>query len=150
METPRLYFTTSRRKKNKAQYQTTPFLLEVYATLPRESRDPNQPIANFRCISVAPEGARFSGLPPLKSLSAITMHRISHNARYPLKELNIANKIVQQALKSGKEEISVSRIMIDLESLRIGIIVNPQSGHFGQREMSFSLKRVCIRYLEYQ
>ncbi|KOX68362.1 hypothetical protein WN51_07126 [Melipona quadrifasciata] len=34
-----------------------------------ESRDPNQPIANFRCISVAPEEARFSELPPLKSLS---------------------------------------------------------------------------------
>ncbi|KOX76173.1 hypothetical protein WN51_11913 [Melipona quadrifasciata] len=43
-----------------AQYQTTPLLLEVYATPPRESRDPNQPIANFRCISVAPEEARFS------------------------------------------------------------------------------------------
>ncbi|KOX67960.1 hypothetical protein WN51_07940 [Melipona quadrifasciata] len=27
--------------------------------LPRESRDPNQPIANFRCISVAPEGPIF-------------------------------------------------------------------------------------------
>ncbi|KOX75903.1 hypothetical protein WN51_12333 [Melipona quadrifasciata] len=52
-----------------AQYQTTPLLLEVYATPPGESRDSNQPIANFRCISVAPEEARFSGLPPLKSLS---------------------------------------------------------------------------------
>ncbi|KOX77213.1 hypothetical protein WN51_10303 [Melipona quadrifasciata] len=41
------------------------------ATPPRESRGPNQPIANFRCISVAPEEARFSGLPPLKSLSVI-------------------------------------------------------------------------------
>ncbi|KOX77878.1 hypothetical protein WN51_05764, partial [Melipona quadrifasciata] len=41
------------------------------ATPPRESRDPNQPIANFRCIGVAPEEARFSGLPPLKSLSVI-------------------------------------------------------------------------------
>ncbi|KOX70703.1 hypothetical protein WN51_02127 [Melipona quadrifasciata] len=39
---------------------TTPFLFEVYATPPHESRDPNQPIANFRCISVAPEEARFS------------------------------------------------------------------------------------------
>ncbi|KOX73163.1 hypothetical protein WN51_14650 [Melipona quadrifasciata] len=48
-----------------AQYQTTPLPLEVYSTPPRESRDPNQPIANFRCISVAP------GLPPLKSLSVI-------------------------------------------------------------------------------
>ncbi|KOX80472.1 hypothetical protein WN51_12955 [Melipona quadrifasciata] len=38
---------------------------------PHESRDPNQPIANFRCNSVAPEEARFSGLPPLKSLSVI-------------------------------------------------------------------------------
>ncbi|KOX76629.1 hypothetical protein WN51_11263 [Melipona quadrifasciata] len=39
------------------QYQTTPLPLEVYSTPPRESRDPNQPIANFRCISVAPEEA---------------------------------------------------------------------------------------------
>ncbi|KOX68457.1 hypothetical protein WN51_03943 [Melipona quadrifasciata] len=54
-----------------AQYQTTPLLLEVYATPPCESRDPNQPIANFRCISVAPEEARFSESPPLKSLSNI-------------------------------------------------------------------------------
>ncbi|KOX77594.1 hypothetical protein WN51_09258 [Melipona quadrifasciata] len=38
-----------------AQYQTTPLLLEVYPTSPRESRDPNQPIANFRCINVAPD-----------------------------------------------------------------------------------------------
>ncbi|KOX72624.1 hypothetical protein WN51_01837 [Melipona quadrifasciata] len=30
--------------------------------LRHESRDPNQPIANFRCISVAPEEARFSGM----------------------------------------------------------------------------------------
>ncbi|KOX70805.1 hypothetical protein WN51_02229 [Melipona quadrifasciata] len=51
-----------------AQYQTTPLLLEVYPTPPYESRDPNQPIANFRCISVAPEETRFSGLPPLKSV----------------------------------------------------------------------------------
>ncbi|KOX78273.1 26S proteasome non-ATPase regulatory subunit 1 [Melipona quadrifasciata] len=45
------------RKANGAiaQYQTTPLLLEVYPTPPRESRDSNQPIANFRCISVAPE-----------------------------------------------------------------------------------------------
>ncbi|KOX72828.1 hypothetical protein WN51_00768 [Melipona quadrifasciata] len=41
-----------------AQYQTTPLLLEVYATPPRETPDPNQPVANFRCISVAPEKAR--------------------------------------------------------------------------------------------
>ncbi|KAK1121855.1 hypothetical protein K0M31_010165 [Melipona bicolor] len=46
-------------------------LLEVYATPSHQSRDPSQPIANFRCISVAPEEARFSGLPPLKSLSVI-------------------------------------------------------------------------------
>ncbi|KOX75922.1 hypothetical protein WN51_12352 [Melipona quadrifasciata] len=52
-----------------AQYQTTPLLLEVYATPPDESRDPNQPIANFRCISVAPEEARFSGLPPFDIVS---------------------------------------------------------------------------------
>ncbi|KOX79186.1 hypothetical protein WN51_07188 [Melipona quadrifasciata] len=38
-----------------------------------ESHDPNQPIANFRCISVAEE-ARFSGLPPLKSLSVIKFY----------------------------------------------------------------------------
>ncbi|KOX79765.1 hypothetical protein WN51_11375 [Melipona quadrifasciata] len=54
-----------------AQYQTTPLLLEVYPTPSHESRDPNQPIANFRCISVAPEEVRFSGLPPLKSPSMI-------------------------------------------------------------------------------
>ncbi|KOX74076.1 hypothetical protein WN51_14156 [Melipona quadrifasciata] len=36
-------------------YQTTPLLLEVYPTPTHESRDPDQPIANFRCISVAPE-----------------------------------------------------------------------------------------------
>ncbi|KOX77588.1 hypothetical protein WN51_09252 [Melipona quadrifasciata] len=36
-----------------------------------ESRDPNQPIANFRCNSVASEEARFPGLLPLKSLSVI-------------------------------------------------------------------------------
>ncbi|KOX69682.1 hypothetical protein WN51_04964 [Melipona quadrifasciata] len=36
-----------------AQYQKTPLLLEVYPTPPHESRDPNQPIANFRCISAA-------------------------------------------------------------------------------------------------
>ncbi|KOX68488.1 hypothetical protein WN51_03974 [Melipona quadrifasciata] len=39
------------RKKNTI----TPLLLEVYATPPRESRDRHQPIANFRCISIAPE-----------------------------------------------------------------------------------------------
>ncbi|KOX78909.1 hypothetical protein WN51_08668 [Melipona quadrifasciata] len=49
-----------------AQYQTTPLLLAVYPTPPHESRDPNQPIANFRCISVAPKEARFSGLPQTK------------------------------------------------------------------------------------
>ncbi|KOX70734.1 hypothetical protein WN51_02158 [Melipona quadrifasciata] len=38
-----------------AQYQTTPLLLDGYPTPPNESHDPNQPIANFRCISVAPE-----------------------------------------------------------------------------------------------
>ncbi|KOX75416.1 hypothetical protein WN51_12866 [Melipona quadrifasciata] len=54
-----------------AQYQTTPLLLEVYPTPPDESREPNQPIANFRCISVAPEEARFSRLSPLKSLLVI-------------------------------------------------------------------------------
>ncbi|KOX78104.1 hypothetical protein WN51_09463 [Melipona quadrifasciata] len=59
-----------------AQYQTTPLLLEVYATPPHESRDPNQPIANFRCISVAPEEARFSGLPPVKSLSVIKRNEV--------------------------------------------------------------------------
>ncbi|KOX78728.1 hypothetical protein WN51_08487 [Melipona quadrifasciata] len=32
------------------------------ATPSHESRDPNQPIANFRCISVAPEEARFSDI----------------------------------------------------------------------------------------
>ncbi|KOX75010.1 Leucine-rich repeat-containing protein 26 [Melipona quadrifasciata] len=41
-----------------AQYETTPLLLEVYPAPPHGSRDPNQPIANFRCISVAPEEAR--------------------------------------------------------------------------------------------
>ncbi|KAK1122607.1 hypothetical protein K0M31_009051 [Melipona bicolor] len=41
------------------ELQATPLLLEVYATPSRESRDPNQPIANFRCISVAPEGPIF-------------------------------------------------------------------------------------------
>ncbi|KOX73436.1 hypothetical protein WN51_14482 [Melipona quadrifasciata] len=46
-----------------AQYQTTPLLFEVCPTPPHESRDPNQPIANFRCVSVASEEARFSGLP---------------------------------------------------------------------------------------
>ncbi|KOX78361.1 hypothetical protein WN51_07767 [Melipona quadrifasciata] len=51
-------------------YQTAPLPLEVYSTPPRESRDPNQPIANFRCVGVAPEEARFSGsLLFLKSLS---------------------------------------------------------------------------------
>ncbi|KOX70702.1 hypothetical protein WN51_02126 [Melipona quadrifasciata] len=54
-----------------AQYQAMPLLLEVYPTPSYESRDPNQPIANFRCISVAPEEPRFSGLPPIKSLSVI-------------------------------------------------------------------------------
>ncbi|KOX68514.1 hypothetical protein WN51_04000 [Melipona quadrifasciata] len=44
-----------------AQYKKMPLPLEVYPTPPHESRDPNQPIANFRCISVAPEEARFSG-----------------------------------------------------------------------------------------
>ncbi|KOX68294.1 Inactive rhomboid protein 1 [Melipona quadrifasciata] len=46
----------------------TPLLLEVYATPPREPRDPNQPIANFRCTRGGP---KISGLPPLKSLSVI-------------------------------------------------------------------------------
>ncbi|KOX74099.1 hypothetical protein WN51_14179 [Melipona quadrifasciata] len=56
-----------------AQYQTTPLLLEVYTTPPRESRDPNRPIANFRCINVAPddEEARFSELFLLESLSHV-------------------------------------------------------------------------------
>ncbi|KOX80925.1 Prominin-1-A [Melipona quadrifasciata] len=45
-----------------AQCRSMPFLLELYPTPPHESRDPNQPIANFRCISVAPhEEARFFG-----------------------------------------------------------------------------------------
>ncbi|KOX76774.1 hypothetical protein WN51_11198 [Melipona quadrifasciata] len=35
-------------------------------TPPHEPHDSDQPIANFRCISVAPEEARFSGLPLLK------------------------------------------------------------------------------------
>ncbi|KOX78355.1 hypothetical protein WN51_07761 [Melipona quadrifasciata] len=51
------------------QYDSIPLLL--YSTPPHESRDSTQPIANFRCISVAPEEARFSGLPPVKSLSVI-------------------------------------------------------------------------------
>ncbi|KOX72311.1 hypothetical protein WN51_01409 [Melipona quadrifasciata] len=55
--------------KTEAILHATPLLLEVYATSPHESRDPNQPIANFRCSSVAPEEARFSELPLLKSLS---------------------------------------------------------------------------------
>ncbi|KOX75170.1 Neuroligin-3 [Melipona quadrifasciata] len=37
--------------------------LDLDPTPPHESRDSNQPIANFRCISVAPEEARFSGDP---------------------------------------------------------------------------------------
>ncbi|KOX72335.1 hypothetical protein WN51_01433 [Melipona quadrifasciata] len=64
-------YKTANLQSAIAQYQTTPLLLEVYATPPHGSRDPNQPIANFRCISVAPEEARFSVLPPLKSLSVI-------------------------------------------------------------------------------
>ncbi|KOX68182.1 hypothetical protein WN51_06076 [Melipona quadrifasciata] len=43
-----------------AQYQT--ILLEP--TPPHESREPNQPIANFRCIGIAPEEARFSMVIP--------------------------------------------------------------------------------------
>ncbi|KOX72613.1 hypothetical protein WN51_01826 [Melipona quadrifasciata] len=70
-----LYLSTIRHTERPgsaiAQYQTTPLLLEVYPTPLYESRDPNQPIANFRCISVAPEDVRFSGLPQLKSLSVI-------------------------------------------------------------------------------
>ncbi|KOX69650.1 hypothetical protein WN51_06536 [Melipona quadrifasciata] len=42
--------------------------LEVYSTPPHESRDPNQPIANFRCISVAPEEGFWV---TLKSLSVV-------------------------------------------------------------------------------
>ncbi|KOX73481.1 hypothetical protein WN51_14527 [Melipona quadrifasciata] len=56
------------RQKTNYRRDRSPLLLEVYATPPHKSRDPNQPIANFRCISVAPEEARFSELPPLKSL----------------------------------------------------------------------------------
>ncbi|KOX79763.1 hypothetical protein WN51_11373 [Melipona quadrifasciata] len=53
------------------KHQTTPLLLEVHSTPPHESRDPNQPIANFRCTSVA----QFSGSPPLKSLSVIKSYK---------------------------------------------------------------------------
>ncbi|KOX77954.1 hypothetical protein WN51_05842 [Melipona quadrifasciata] len=63
--------------------RTTPPLLEVYATAPHESRDPNQPIANFRCISVAPEEARFSELPPPKSLSLIKLHAVMNHPPPP-------------------------------------------------------------------
>ncbi|KOX72327.1 Colorectal mutant cancer protein [Melipona quadrifasciata] len=40
-----------------AQYQ--PRLLEVHSTPPHESRGPNQPIANFRFISISPEEPSF-------------------------------------------------------------------------------------------
>ncbi|KOX78821.1 hypothetical protein WN51_08580 [Melipona quadrifasciata] len=60
-----------------------PLLLEVYATPPHESRDPNQPIANFRCISVAPEEARFSGLPLLKSLLVIILRVLYFSRKLP-------------------------------------------------------------------
>ncbi|KOX77216.1 hypothetical protein WN51_10306 [Melipona quadrifasciata] len=63
------------------QYQTTPLLLEVYPTPLHESRDSNQPIANFRCISVAPEEVRFSGLPPLKSFSVTQSHCLRFEVR---------------------------------------------------------------------
>ncbi|KOX73222.1 Ras-GEF domain-containing family member 1B [Melipona quadrifasciata] len=81
-----------------AQYQTTPLLLEVYPTPPSESRDPNQPIANFRCISVAPEEARFSGLPVLKSLLAIKLqHEIW--ARWPSLVVFPGDKLHPSTLK---------------------------------------------------
>ncbi|KOX77161.1 hypothetical protein WN51_10251 [Melipona quadrifasciata] len=59
-----------------AQYQTTPRLLEVYATPPHESRDPNQPIANFRCISVAPEEVLFHFRSELKLINQKLKTRI--------------------------------------------------------------------------
>ncbi|KOX77219.1 hypothetical protein WN51_10309 [Melipona quadrifasciata] len=74
----------------KTQYQT-PLLLEARSPSTRqrhsysrstpshESRDPNQPIANFRCVSVAPEETRFFALPPLKSLSLIISRQSSPN-----------------------------------------------------------------------
>ncbi|KOX80066.1 hypothetical protein WN51_06481 [Melipona quadrifasciata] len=57
-----------------AQYQATPLLLEVNPTPLHESRDPNRRIANFRCISVAPEEARFSGTRTISEYSIIIHH----------------------------------------------------------------------------
>ncbi|KOX77663.1 hypothetical protein WN51_09328 [Melipona quadrifasciata] len=71
LDLPKLKLLQQSQQKTNYQYQTTPLLLEVYPTPPHESRDPNQPIANFRCIIVAPEEARLSALPSLKSLSVM-------------------------------------------------------------------------------
>ncbi|KOX76609.1 hypothetical protein WN51_11242 [Melipona quadrifasciata] len=67
---PTLFLTSTRY--NYAQYQTTPLL--PYPTPPRESRDPNQPIANFRCIRgpifwVTPAIITFSDNNPLPFIS---------------------------------------------------------------------------------
>ncbi|KOX80661.1 hypothetical protein WN51_01949 [Melipona quadrifasciata] len=75
-----------RERRGSAIAQTTPLLLEVYSTPPHESRDPNRPIANFRCISVAPEEVRFSGLPSLKEMQLRKRGKLKgeHGAGYDL------------------------------------------------------------------
>ncbi|KOX80806.1 hypothetical protein WN51_03868 [Melipona quadrifasciata] len=118
-----------------AQYQTTPLLLEVYATPPHESRDPNQPIANFRCISVALEEGRFSGLPPPKSLSVIKIfgdcgiliHYIDENLDQVSWTINSSKIYSKQSGLERAIKFRSAKMLIERGAVG-GYNNNPQSG----------------------
>ncbi|KOX77211.1 hypothetical protein WN51_10301 [Melipona quadrifasciata] len=129
--------------ENETNYQTTPFLLEVYPTPAHESRDPNRPIANFRCISVAPEEARLSGLAPLKSLSVTKKGRKQSNEPESEEVDKMLGKLLRTVTNYGRGEgISQRRKQAEVAQTPLE---TPGTHSWDQRLVSGKLRRFASR-----
>ncbi|KOX80801.1 hypothetical protein WN51_03863 [Melipona quadrifasciata] len=106
-----------------AQYQTTPLLLEVYATPSRESRDPNQPIANFRCTSVAPD---FLSYPSFSDKIILNFLRILKNMKIPLRLRLLGYYLIHRVPHNGGIDWDKIRegLTRDLVSIATGTVMD--------------------------